>query len=75
FIMPKRTAFVLGHEEWGHSFERNDYPEITSVAIPQFGEVESLNVSVAASIVMYEYVRQQGSGASGSIHDEWPAHD
>ncbi|MET0072302.1 MAG: TrmH family RNA methyltransferase [Candidatus Thiodiazotropha sp.] len=70
FIMPKRTAFVLGHEEWGHSFARNDYPEITSVAIPQFGEVESLNVSVAASIVMYEYVRQRGSGVSGSIDGE-----
>jgi tRNA C32,U32 (ribose-2'-O)-methylase TrmJ len=30
------------------------------LTIPQFGQVESLNVSIAASIVMYEYVRQQG---------------
>jgi tRNA G18 (ribose-2'-O)-methylase SpoU len=58
FSMESKVAFVLGHEEWGHSFSREDYPDIKAVSIPQFGQVESLNVSVAASIVMYEYVRQ-----------------
>ena len=29
------------------------------LTIPQFGSVQSLNVSIAASLVMYEYVRQQ----------------
>ncbi|MCG7947910.1 MAG: TrmH family RNA methyltransferase, partial [Candidatus Thiodiazotropha taylori] len=24
--LDRRTAFVLGHEEWGHSFELSDYP-------------------------------------------------
>lgn len=61
FSMDSKIAFVLGHEEWGHSFKEEDYPEILSVSIPQFGQVESLNVSVAASIVMYEYVRQHQS--------------
>jgi len=56
--LPSKSAFVLGHEEWGHSFNMADYPDITSLSIPQFGQVESLNVAVAASIVMYEYVRQ-----------------
>ncbi len=28
------------------------------LTIPQYGRSESLNVSVAASIVLYEYVRQ-----------------
>jgi len=28
------------------------------LSIPHFGNIESLNVSIAASIVMYEYVRQ-----------------
>jgi tRNA G18 (ribose-2'-O)-methylase SpoU len=65
--MAAKTAFVLGHEEWGHSFKQDDYPDITSVAIPQFGQVESLNVSIAASIVMYEYVRQQGRRADLSV--------
>ena len=56
--LPVKCAFVLGHEEWGHSFELTDYPEIGCVSIPQFGQVESLNVAVAASVAMYEYVRQ-----------------
>jgi len=55
---PERSAFILGHEENGFSFELEAWPEIRPLHIPQFGEVESLNVSVAASIVMYEYVRQ-----------------
>jgi len=53
-----KSAFILGHEEHGISFERADYPGVECLAIPMAGEVESLNVSVAASIVMYEYCRQ-----------------
>lgn len=56
--LPAKSAFLFGHEEVGFSFEQSDYPDIQAVTIPQFGNVESLNVSVAASIVMYEYVRQ-----------------
>lgn len=70
FVMVKRIAFVLGHEEWGHSFSREDYPDIASLSIPQFGQVESLNVSVAASIVMYEYVRQANAPPGGPILSE-----
>ncbi|MGD8588256.1 MAG: TrmH family RNA methyltransferase [Chromatiales bacterium] len=58
--LPQKCAFILGHEEWGHSFSPDDYPEIDCLAIPQFGQVESLNVAVAASIAMYEYVSQRG---------------
>ncbi len=56
--LPLKSAFILGHEEVGISFDRNDYPAIRCMHIPQFGRMESLNVSVAASIVMYEYVRR-----------------
>ncbi|MBL3619451.1 MAG: hypothetical protein JMN26_17240, partial [gamma proteobacterium endosymbiont of Lamellibrachia anaximandri] len=59
-VLPEKCAFVLGHEEWGHSFEVSDYPDIGCLSIPQFGKVESLNVAVAASVVMFEYVRQYG---------------
>jgi tRNA G18 (ribose-2'-O)-methylase SpoU len=59
--LPERSAFVLGHEEFGTSFDPADYPDIRSLTIPQFGPVESLNVAVAASIVLYEYARQQQS--------------
>jgi tRNA G18 (ribose-2'-O)-methylase SpoU len=57
--LPHKSAFILGHEEFGCSFEPDDYPELQTLAIPQFGNVQSLNVSIAASIVMYEYVRQR----------------
>ena len=58
--LEKRSAFILGHEEFGFSFKRDEYPLIESVSIPQWGNVQSLNVSVAASIVLYEYIRQYG---------------
>lgn len=60
--MPAKSAFIFGNEERGHQFNQDDYPEIKLLKIPQFGRVESLNVSIAASIVMYEYVKQNGSG-------------
>jgi len=56
--LPAKSAFVFGHEEFGHSFSSKDFPEIQPVSIPQFGSVQSLNVSIAASIVMFEYIRQ-----------------
>ena len=56
--LPEKAAFILGHEEHGISFERSDYPQVECLGIPQLGGVQSLNVSVAASIVMYEYLRQ-----------------
>ena len=60
--LPAKSAFIFGNEEFGHSFNKDDYNAIKSLKIPQFGRVESLNVSIAASIVMYEYVRQNGGG-------------
>ena len=56
---PERSAFVFGHEEYGFSFDANDFPDIVPLSIPQFGRVQSLNVSVAASLTMYEYIRQR----------------
>lgn len=56
--LPQKSAFVFGHEEFGPSFSVNDYPEIQPLRIKQKGKVESLNVSIAASIAMYEYSRQ-----------------
>lgn len=56
---PDNSAFVMGHEGFGMSFKKEDYPEIKWIKIPQVGMVESLNVSVAASIVMYEFTRSR----------------
>ena len=54
----KKSAFIFGHEEHGVSFDQSDYPDLVNISVPQYGRVESLNVSIAASIVMYEYLRQ-----------------
>ena len=60
--LPERSAFVFGHEEYGLSVDRNRYPGLKFLRIPQIGKVQSLNVSVAASVVMYEYFRQHDIG-------------
>lgn len=57
---PDKSAFILGNEGVGFSFNKEDYPAIKFVKIPQTGMVESLNVAVAASIVMYEFTRSRG---------------
>lgn len=55
---PVKSGFIFGHEEYGISFSPDRYPSVVSLSIPQVGQVGCLNVSVAASIVMYEYYRQ-----------------
>lgn len=68
--LPHKSAFILGHEEFGHSFDPGDYNDIRSLRIPNLGRAQSLNVSVAASIVMYEYLRQHDdSFGSGNNKD------
>ena len=55
---PKKSAFVMGHEQFGLSFTTDQFEGLNKLTIPQFGKVESLNVSIAASLAMYEYTRQ-----------------
>jgi len=54
------TAFILGSEENGIS---NDHLKLADelAGIPLRGKIESLNVSVAAAVAMYEWVRQQNT--------------
>jgi tRNA G18 (ribose-2'-O)-methylase SpoU len=56
---PEKTAFVMGHEEYGLSFAPEEFPDVGYVHIPQFGRVDSLNVSIAAALASFEYLRQQ----------------
>lgn len=52
------VAIVMGSEDTGISediMRQCDMP----VAIPQFGRIQSLNVSVAAGVMIYEVVRQR----------------
>ncbi len=58
---PEKAAFILGHEEYGFSFKREDFPKVRGMKIKQYGQVQSLNVSIAASLACYEWVRQRGT--------------
>jgi tRNA G18 (ribose-2'-O)-methylase SpoU len=58
--LAERSAFVFGHEEHGLSFDPLHYPDIRTLRIAQFGQVESLNVSIAAGLASFEYLRQRG---------------
>ena len=65
-----KSAFIVGHEELGLSFDPADYAQLQTLSIPLYGDMESLNASVAASVVMYEYVRQHGRPHSGESGNE-----
>jgi len=52
------TAFIAGHEHKGLSFDISAQADIKPVYIPQQGKIESLNVSVALSIAIAEWNRQ-----------------
>lgn len=53
------TAIVMGNEEHG-IYEANLDLCDKKVRIPMSGTIESLNVSVAAGVIIYEAVRQRG---------------
>ncbi|MCL5267264.1 MAG: RNA methyltransferase [Bacteroidetes bacterium] len=61
FAYPKRAAIVFGAEATGISSEVLKLCE-TQIAIPRAGKMESLNVGVAASIVLAEIMRQKSMG-------------
>lgn len=52
------VAIVMGSEDVGISNENIRLCDVL-VSIPQFGQIGSLNVSVAAGVLMYEVVRQR----------------
>ncbi len=52
------TAFVLGAEKWGLSENAMNLID-NSIHIPMRGMVQSLNVSVAASTLLFEAIRQR----------------
>lgn len=54
----KDTAFLVGNEANGLSEEIASYAD-RLIRIPMLGKVESLNVGVAASVLMYEVFRQR----------------
>jgi tRNA guanosine-2'-O-methyltransferase len=53
----RKTVLVLGRELTGIPREIEQRCDV-AIAIPQYGQVDSLNVQVAAAIGLYEYRRQ-----------------
>ena len=54
----QNTCFVLGAEKWGLNEELISQVD-ECIYIPMYGMVQSLNVSVAASILLFEAIRQR----------------
>ena len=54
----KKSAIIIGNEANGVSQEVMETAD-KKVKIPMLGKTESLNASVAASIMIYEYVREK----------------
>lgn len=72
----KPSAIVVGNENRGVSSEMTDLAD-ANILIPMFGMVESLNVSVATAVILFEACRQrlvQGKypnpEISSTLHDE-----
>ena len=60
FDYSENTCFVLGAEKWGLSDQLISKVD-ESIFIPMSGMVQSLNVSVAASVLLFEAIRQRES--------------
>ncbi len=58
FDYSENTCFVLGAEKWGLSDQLISKVD-ESIFIPMSGMVQSLNVSVASSILLFEAIRQR----------------
>ena len=69
FDYSENTCFVLGAEKWGLSDELISMVD-HSIYIPMRGMVQSLNVSVAASILIFEAIRQRESNGLLPINGE-----
>lgn len=55
-FMKGTVCFIMGSES--HGIPDGFLPDAPRVSISQYGLIRSFNVSVAASIVMYEYLKQ-----------------
>lgn len=60
--IPPRTSVILGNEARGLTPEARK-ASAGLISIPGTGAVESLNVSVAAALILGEYCRQHGSSS------------
>ncbi len=70
--LTEKSAVVLGNEHRGVSEEAAEAADATFM-IPMFGMVQSLNVSVASAVILYEALRQRlekGMYNTGELNEE-----
>lgn len=60
YYFRQKSVLLLGRELTGIPAELEGYCD-DAIAIPQYGQVASLNVHTAAALAIYEYIRQYGS--------------
>ena len=60
------SLFIMGSEDTGIDEELLALAD-EQIKIPQFGQIESLNVSAAAAVLMYEAVRQRSAHSTWSL--------
>lgn len=72
--LSKSFALLLGNEHEGLTPEILTYADV-NIVIPQFGMVQSLNISVACAVILYEASRQRQSNdmyqSTISTDDQW----
>ncbi len=69
------SAIVMGNEHRGVSSEMTELAD-HNILIPMFGMVESLNVSVATAVILFEACRQRieaGKYPNADLDSEWIA--
>ncbi|MEA2517504.1 MAG: methyltransferase, TrmH family [Actinomycetota bacterium] len=66
FDLTRATALVLGNESWGLPEASRDVLD-DEVSIPMPGRMESLNVAVAGSVIVFEALRQRMSDGSPRV--------
>lgn len=69
FDWTQPTVLVVGSEGRGLAAGVSKECEVL-VSLPQLGSVRSLNVSVAAGVVLYEMVRQRAGRPADGAHDD-----
>ena len=63
--MTRGTAIVMGTEATGLTDIWRENAD-ARIKIPMLGQLDSLNVSVSAAILLYEAVRQRSAGATAA---------
>jgi TrmH family RNA methyltransferase len=66
-VLGKPTAWLFGNEAWGLPVDLLGLADET-VAVPIYGQAESLNLAAAAAVCLYASARAQRYNAGGGCH-------